>query len=759
MRTVTLFLALIAALPVIAQSSSAVSLAYNNPSGYPCASGDPNLQTIATKIQYSCQQIDANGNGIYLPVPVSSLTPPFADWYVDKNAGADTNDGKTALSAFATLRRPMADNQILYSQQFDMYGTWVETGAKVTANVAISGSDGTWDKVYNDASTGNHKIVQSYPSPLPGSSPLFAVCAKPDGLTKMAVAIASGFGVDLSAGTTFTASGITLPATGNYGVKAASATVCGNVSGAYQVWMVPPGSGAITIFLADASGAISYTGDNTSGVDFWGAQLCSVDSTSEGPCYYLQTNGEPVQTIAHDQTLAINGGNNVAAPLTYAETFRLGANQTNVKLQGYGAARPLVDGGANFASGAGSWTLVGGTTNCWSQQVTLDPNSYTATTADANGFPRAYANDALMYPYVASTALCDSTAGSYSVDSKTTLTPTFYIHPADNSDPNTNGVTYAYVKREFAIKMDGSGAVIDHVAARRANDANGSIELGQYANINDVYSYDGGKHDVYMESNSVSSNSKMGDCYNPDQGCAMLVIYDPAIPAGATFKGVNLTCEAIPHATVSTSSPGCFYAHGTGTYGTFTINNLVASNVSSGLSGGPGAWNINGFKCFGCSAGFADLVQTTTLTNCELHATAEAISFSGSSPTATITNCKFYGGSNNNGVLYSNVANTTINMSYSSIYPSMTGGAGIKLGATGGCIDLNHNVFDSTNINQYGPLPSYYLAAGYTCYNSDYNQFLRLGSASLQVGNLAATNYSLTQIQSTFSQELHSTYP
>ena len=157
-------------------------------------------------------------------------------------------------------------NLLTYSEQFDN-AAWTKAGSTVTANATAS-PDGTVDadKLVESATTGTHQATSSAPM-TSGSAQVFSFYAKKAERSKVSFG-GGGFGGqgfyvvwDLDAGTL----------SDNLGGKG-SIVAAGNGWYRCVVAFTPSNGNAPIIYVADNSG-ISYTGDGTSGIYLYGAQL------------------------------------------------------------------------------------------------------------------------------------------------------------------------------------------------------------------------------------------------------------------------------------------------------------------------------------------------------------------------------------------------------------------------------------------------------------------------------------------------------
>jgi hypothetical protein len=159
-------------------------------------------------------------------------------------------------------------NLLLWSEQFDN-AVWTKTRTSITANDAVS-PDGTQDadKLVENTDTNTHRLDVSF-TWVSGTTYTNTMYAKAAERTVFriqfpAAAFTSVFAdFDLSAGTVTPASGVT-----------ASITDVGN--GWYRCAVTGTATASTTASILNAllvGGSASYTGDGTSGIFLWGAQL------------------------------------------------------------------------------------------------------------------------------------------------------------------------------------------------------------------------------------------------------------------------------------------------------------------------------------------------------------------------------------------------------------------------------------------------------------------------------------------------------
>jgi hypothetical protein len=210
---------------------------------------------------------------------VPSLDLRFADnkSLVDATTGAQlvtfTRASSGTFVGSDGLIKTAVTNLLLRSEEFDN-ASWSKTASSVTAN-AIVAPNGTVtaDKLVEDTSTGGHVLVQSF-SGIPDSASVCVSCyCKAAERSWVAITVTDKAAIinrrwfNLSDGTQGATNGT---------ISAFSATNVGD--GWYRIAVTASvGTGANTpgvrISLGAADNTASYTGDGTSGIFIWGAQL------------------------------------------------------------------------------------------------------------------------------------------------------------------------------------------------------------------------------------------------------------------------------------------------------------------------------------------------------------------------------------------------------------------------------------------------------------------------------------------------------
>lgn len=190
-----------------------------------------------------------------------------------------TKRNPLTLETEGLLIEPMRENFCLYSSTFDN-AWWLKTGTTVSPNVDV-GQDGTTtaDKLVEAAAAGTHVMTTTTFATLDKTvKHTFSVFLKAAGRDRGNLSLNAFSGnqlqviYDLTAGTVGTAT-----ASGNASEPAAGIEPWGD--GWFRVWVTgKPSSVAglgfqAGITMRNAALATSYTGDGTSGVFVWGAQV------------------------------------------------------------------------------------------------------------------------------------------------------------------------------------------------------------------------------------------------------------------------------------------------------------------------------------------------------------------------------------------------------------------------------------------------------------------------------------------------------
>jgi hypothetical protein len=217
-----------------------------------------------------------SSNGGLFPAMALDFLQPFLDSRITFSRGSNA----TLVDSTGKITYAPA-NLLLQSQTFEN-ASWSKLATTVTPN-ATTAPDGTLtaDKLVEDTSTAQHRTDQTPTSP--AGAQIFSVFAKAAERAFMGLRIGTiGCGFNLSDGTTYAISaGVT-------------ATIVSAGDGWYRCSISVSSASAndtCRIGLAQTAGPLSpsYTGDGTSGLFLWGAQLEPVTYQTTPSTYVATT--------------------------------------------------------------------------------------------------------------------------------------------------------------------------------------------------------------------------------------------------------------------------------------------------------------------------------------------------------------------------------------------------------------------------------------------------------------------------------------
>lgn len=205
-----------------------------------------------------------------------------------RSSTATYYDGKTVSKA--------EENLLTYSQEFDK-AAWLKTNAAVTVNVVVA-PDGTTtaDKLVETAVSGFHGCRQVVGGTV-GTTYTYSVYLK---AAERGWALV-WFDSD-SAGAYFNLSDGTL-GTVSAGVTATNGISVGNGWYRCTITRTITGGATVQVYAASGNNGVSYTGDGTSGIYIWGAQL---EQRSTATAYTPTTSAPITNYIPVLQTAAAN---------------------------------------------------------------------------------------------------------------------------------------------------------------------------------------------------------------------------------------------------------------------------------------------------------------------------------------------------------------------------------------------------------------------------------------------------------------------
>lgn len=260
------------------------------------AAGSYTVFVVATNINMVVEikrsGTSANGSAVFDNISAKEVT------------GAIT--ATQATTANKPILRRGAVNLLTYSEQFNDL-TWTKAAVSIAANDTTSpNGTQTADKMIEDLSLANHEIAQSG---IPAyTTATMSVYAKYAGRKYFAVE-KSGWGAtvfDLLNGTIFSGTGTITPV-GNGWFRCTG------------YYIASPSQTVIYINLRDDAGDKTYTGDGTSGIYIWGAQLERGSTANQ----YIPTTTAAASSSAGDYYWEFDGVNDSlalsAAPFQMAD--------------------------------------------------------------------------------------------------------------------------------------------------------------------------------------------------------------------------------------------------------------------------------------------------------------------------------------------------------------------------------------------------------------------------------------------------------
>ena len=196
-------------------------------------------------------------------------------------------------------------NLLTYSEAFDN-GVWGKTRATVTVNATIA-PDGllTAEKLVDDSTASNNHYIEQNATATTANPHTLSVFVKPDSRTYVNLRILEGTPFARSTNVNFDLSAATVGTkTDSGGASASSASIVSVGGGWFRCSLTTTLGGSATSILAgvflSSAGGTAYTGDGTSGLFIWGAQL----EAGAFPTSYIPTVASQVTRVADTSTSA-----------------------------------------------------------------------------------------------------------------------------------------------------------------------------------------------------------------------------------------------------------------------------------------------------------------------------------------------------------------------------------------------------------------------------------------------------------------------
>lgn len=290
--------------------------------------GDEGLAFRFDRKSYAIVDYDDTLSDFGRPEDLLGITRSSDAAYVDRQGVLQTASSNTiryhhdpeTLEPLGIFLEGARTNVEQRSEELDN-AYWTKTGSSVTANASVA-PDGTttMDNLTEDTSTGGHYFLRSNSFT---SSNTYTVSrfVKPQGRTVLAIALPSSFGGFVHA-TFDTATGTASVVTAGTNT---SAKMTEYPAGIWRIEITSDAtstaSGSVVTYLYN--GGTSYTGDGSSGADFWGMQV------EEGPhaSSYIKTTSSSATRAADDYSLAVSSFPIDIARLSLECNFRYAADQ------------------------------------------------------------------------------------------------------------------------------------------------------------------------------------------------------------------------------------------------------------------------------------------------------------------------------------------------------------------------------------------------------------------------------------------------
>jgi hypothetical protein len=244
----------------------------------------------------------------------------------------------------------------------------------------------------------------------------------------------------------------------------------------------------------------------------------------------------------------------------------------NCRVRAFGTGTTPILDASDVITG---FSKTGGRTNVYEKAI---------ATAPANG--EQYINaweDGVAMLRASSVANCDATPGSHYPTAETGNI-TWYVHPTGSGNPGTNSKTYEVSVRDTGLDAGSCSYVsVSDLVVQKQQNACGAIRVGRSSTLTNVDSYDGNKHNVYVQDGCTLNNVHAARAYHHSQTRSCFVFNENTpVGLGVTFNN----CVADDTGTLSLYGTSAFYGHynTSGSFGKVVWNDCIAIACFEGFT-------------------------------------------------------------------------------------------------------------------------------------------------------------------------------
>ncbi len=262
--------------------------------------------------------------------------------------------------------------------------------------------------------------------------------------------------------------------------------------------------------------------------------------------------------------------------------------RVGVKVRAYGeGARPIIDG-RDIASNA-AFTATPGRAHVY--QIAWIHGLDTS-----KSLHRAWENDVMM-TRAASIAACDASPGSFFAGLPTAGGPDLiYIHPADSTNPITNGREYALSSRQFCVQLYELYNQADVIGLEAIGNSYADGAICVDGRVEDCVARDGRIHNFFVLGTAVNCQARGIEA---GFGTMFVSYVDPGF-GGGPFERNVVYRGCVADAQGNGGLVEAYYAHSNGqgrVLGTIQFEMCHAAGCRTGWS----ASETRVFLCYGCT--------------------------------------------------------------------------------------------------------------------------------------------------------------